>query len=114
VVCSSDHQRKLVERRGKGESGTCIHPELVVPSPQVLDEGMPSDHDARGWVPFEAPHRSESRLESPMVSFDSMVGVLGGVVQCSRQEGRDHPDQGMVPVGGDLGRLAMGGEALLR
>jgi hypothetical protein len=49
-----------------------------------------------------------------MVSFDSMVGVLGGVVQCSRQEGRDHPDQGMVPVGGDLGRLAMGGEALLR
>ena len=55
-------------------------------SPQVLDEGMSSDHDAGGPVPFEAPHRSKSCLEPPVVGFDPIVGVLGRVVQCSRQE----------------------------
>jgi hypothetical protein len=32
-VCRSDHLRELVERRGNGQSGTCIDPEFVVPSP---------------------------------------------------------------------------------
>jgi hypothetical protein len=52
------------------QSGTCIDPEFVVASPQVLDEGMTSEHEARGPVPFEASHRSKSWLEPPMVSFD--------------------------------------------
>jgi hypothetical protein len=43
-VCRSDHLRELVERRGKGQSGTCIDPEFVVPSPEVLDERMASDY----------------------------------------------------------------------
>jgi len=81
-----------------------------VPSPQVLDVGVPSDHDARGSVSFEASHRSKSCLESPMISFDSIVGELGGVVRCSRQEVRDHADQGVDPVRGDLSWLAMGGD----
>jgi len=108
-VHSSDHQRKLVERRGKGQSGACIHSEFVVPSPQVLDEGMPSDHDTRGSVAFEAFHRAKSCLEATMISFDSIVGVLRGVVECSRQEIRDHADQGVGPVGG-LGWQTMGGD----
>jgi hypothetical protein len=108
----SDHLREFVECRGKGQSGTCIDPEFVVSSPQVLDEGMPSDHDAGGAVPFEASHRSKSCLESPMVSFDPVVGVLGGVVECSRQELGDHADQGVGPVSGDLGRRSMGADRI--
>jgi len=57
-----------------------------VSSPQVLDEGMSSDHDAGRSVSFEAPHWPKSCLEATMVSFDSIVGVLGGVVQCIRQK----------------------------
>jgi len=61
-VGPSDHQRKLVEHRGERQSGAYIHPELVVPSAQVLDEGMSSEHDAGGSVLFQAPRRSKSCL----------------------------------------------------
>jgi hypothetical protein len=57
-----------------------------MPSSQVLDEGVTSDHDARGAVSFEAPHRTKSGLEPSVVSFDPVVGVLGAVVQCSREK----------------------------
>ena len=45
-----------------------------------------------------------------MVRFDSIVGVLGGVVKCSRQEVGNDPDQGVGPVSGDLSRLAVGSD----
>jgi hypothetical protein len=67
-----------------------------------------ADHDAGGSVPFEASHWAESGLEAPLVGFDPVVGVLGGVVKCSRQEAGNHPDQGVGPVSGDLSRLTMG------
>ncbi len=76
-------------------------------SSQVLDEGVASDGDAGGSVPFEAPHGAKPCLEAPVVRFDSIVGVLGGVVQCGRQEVRDHADQGVGPVSGDLSRLTV-------
>jgi hypothetical protein len=47
---------------------------------------MASDYDACGPVPFEAPHRTKPGLEAPVVSLDPVVGILGGVVQCGRQE----------------------------
>ena len=68
--------------------------EFVVSSPQVLDEGMAPDDDAGGPVAFEAPHRPKPGLESPVVSFDSIIGVLGGVVKCSRQEVGNDSHQG--------------------
>src|ERR1035437_7602278 len=68
---------------------------------------MASDYDACGPVPFEAPHRTKPGLEAPVVSLDPVVGILGGVVQCGRQEVRDHADQGVGPVSGDLGRLTV-------
>src|SRR5664280_1414394 len=71
---------------------------------------MSSDHDAGGPVPFEAPHRAKSCLEAPVVSFDSVVGVLGGVMERSRQEFCYHSDQGVGPVSRDLDWLAMGGD----
>ena len=75
-VGPSDHERKLIERCGKGHSGARIHPELVVPSPQALDEGIPPDHDAGASVPFETPHGPKPCLEASVVRFDSIVGVL--------------------------------------
>jgi hypothetical protein len=81
--------------------------EFVVSSPQVLDEGVTSDHDAGCPVPFEASHRSEPGFEPSVASLDPVVGVLGGVVKCSRRKVRDHADQGVGPVGGDLGRRAV-------
>src|SRR5665213_3234224 len=68
---------------------------------------MASDYDACGPVPFEAPHRTKPGLEAPVVSLDPVVGILGGVVQCDRQEVRDHADQGVGPVSGDLSRLTV-------
>src|SRR5664280_114483 len=68
---------------------------------------MASDYDACGPVPFEAPHRTKPGLEAPVVSLDPVVGILGGVVQCGRQEVRDHADQGVGPVSGDLSRLTV-------
>ncbi len=79
-LCRSDHLRELVKPCGKGESGMCIESECVVASSQILDEGVASDGDAGGSVPFEAPHRTKPGLEAPVVSFDSVVGVPGGVV----------------------------------
>jgi len=38
-----------------------------------------------------------------MIGSDSVIGVLGGVMECRRQELRDHEDQGFSPVNGDLG-----------
>jgi hypothetical protein len=83
-----------------------------VTSPEVLNEGMSSDHDMCGPVSFEAAHRAESGFEAPIVGFDSVVGVLSGVVQCSRQEVGNDSDQGMGPVGGDLRRFAMGANCI--
>jgi hypothetical protein len=46
-----------------------------VASPQVLVECVTSDRDAGGSVPFEAPHRSESGLEAPVVGFNGTVAL---------------------------------------
>lgn len=68
-------------------------------------KACPADGDGGGSVPFEAPHWPKPRLQASVVSFDSIVGERGGVVQCSREELGNHADQGVGPVGGDLGRL---------
>ena len=84
-VRRSDHPLEFVEGRSKGEPRTCIAPEFVVASPKVLDEGMASDYDAGRSVLFQSAHRAKSGLESPMIGFDSVVGVLGGVMECRRE-----------------------------
>jgi hypothetical protein len=42
-----------------------------------------------------------------VVSFDSIVGVPGGVVKCCRHEVGNNSDQGVGPVSGDLIRLTV-------
>jgi hypothetical protein len=56
-----------------------------VASPQVLDEGMASDYDAGRSALFQSAHRAKSGLESPMIGSDSVVGVLGGVMERGRE-----------------------------
>jgi len=73
---------------------------------------MAPEYDAGGPVPFEAPHGAKPGLEAPMISFDSVVRVLSGVVKCGWQELRNDPDQSVGPVGGDLDRLAMGADRI--
>jgi hypothetical protein len=68
-----------------------------VTAPEVLNAGMSSGHDICGPVSFEASHRAESGFEAPMVGFDSVVGVLGRVVKCSREELCNDSDQGRGP-----------------
>jgi len=57
-LCRSDRLRELVERCGKGQSGTCIDSEFVVASSQVLDEGVASDGDQVDF--WTEPESSES------------------------------------------------------
>ena len=45
---------------------------------QVLDEGVSgADHSGRAQL-FEAAHRPQSSLESPMICFDAVIAVLLG------------------------------------
>jgi len=60
-------------------------PQLVLATTQVLDEGVASDHHARGSMGLRSAHRPESGLQSAMVGFDTVVLVLAGVVQRSRK-----------------------------
>ena len=43
---------------------------------------MASDYDPGRSVLFQSAHRAKSGLESPMIGFDSVVGVPGGVMEC--------------------------------
>ena len=94
-TCRSNHLLEFVGHCGKREARTYIDPQFAMASPQVLDTGLSPDHDARDSVSFEASHRSKSGLESSVVSFDSIIGVLGGVVKCSRQEVGNDSYRGM-------------------
>ena len=85
-VYRSEHLRKFVERCGKVQSQMRVDPEFVVALPQVVNEDMPSDHDVGSPVPWETRHWSEPGVAAPLVGFDAVVGVVGGVVQCLRQE----------------------------
>jgi hypothetical protein len=95
-VRRSDHPLEFVEGRSKGEPRTCIAPEFVVASPQVLDESMASDYDACRSVLFQSAHRAEPGLESPTIGFDS--------VMARRRLRRGLPT--MAPDGGAHDRLA--------
>ncbi len=59
-------------------------------SPEVLDERVPADHDARGPVGLQSAHRPQSGLQSTVVAFTSVVLVLSGVVEGRRDQLVDH------------------------
>jgi hypothetical protein len=85
-IRGSDHHRQLVEGRGQDEAGQRINPEFVVASTDVLDECVARHDDAGRPVPIQAAHWLKPGLQPPMVGLYAVVGVLGGVVECVRQE----------------------------
>ncbi len=46
---------------------------LVVPAPEVLDEGVTTNHDRRGPICSQSALRSESRLETAVIGLDPVV-----------------------------------------
>jgi len=75
---------------------------FVVSASQVLDECVTLDHDRRGAVGLESSHRSEPRLQSAMITLDTIVGVLLGVVEHIRDQLLDVGLQYLREVGDDL------------
>ena len=63
--------------------GSRIRAEFMVAGAQVLDEGVSgADHSGRAKL-FEAVHRPQPSLESPMTCFDKVIGVLPVIWQAA-------------------------------
>ncbi len=77
---------EFIERGCKMEPGPGLGTEFVMMLSQVLDEGLSVDDHCGSAVAFQPTHRAESRLQSAMVGFDPVVGVLVGVVKHRRCE----------------------------
>jgi len=62
----------------------------VVVAAQVLDESTSgADHSDRA-KPFEAAHRPQPSLESPMICFDQVIAVLLGEMAGGGQQAPPH------------------------
>jgi hypothetical protein len=103
----SGHLAEFVERGCDPELGIRVESEFVVTSPEVLQEGVAADHDARGSVPLQSAHRPEPRLEPAVVTLDPVVRVQCGVVERGRDEFFDRPLQRGSEVGHNLRRLTV-------
>ena len=111
VAVGSDRGSELI--KGRSDSKilvACFDAEFVVAPPQVLNKRMTGDHDRRRPVGSQAAHRSKSRLETPMVTLDPIVGVLTGVMVSVSQQLLDNAQQRRGQVGSDLSRPTVIGE----
>lgn len=79
-VRRSDHQCQFIGRRSNSQPRKGVDPKSVMASPKVLHEGVASDDDAGGPIPFQAPHRAQPGLQASVVGLAPVVGVLSGVV----------------------------------
>lgn len=59
----------------------CVGSKFVMASPDVLNERVGGYDDRGGSVAFESAHWSKPRLQPTVIGFDSVVGVLLGVVE---------------------------------
>ena len=85
-ISRSDHPRQLVEGRSKGPAGQRTDPEFVVtPADAFCRNAWPRTMTQVVRSPFNPAHRAQPRLEPPVVGFDSVVRVLGGVVKRERK-----------------------------
>jgi hypothetical protein len=57
-----------------------VGPEFVVAAAQILNEGLPGDHDLCCSIRLQAAHLSQPALELPVIGLDRVVGVLLDVV----------------------------------
>jgi hypothetical protein len=73
-----------------------------VAAAEVLDEGMAAGDYVSGSEAGEPAHRAQSSLQTIMIGFDAIVGVLLGHVQGGRDEFVEHPQVRAGLVGGHL------------
>jgi len=100
----SDRDGEFVESDHHSPGHWLLGCQLVLPSPHVLDEGMPSDDHPGAVVLLEPTHRPQPRLQPAMVALDAVVGVLLGSMprrwEQLVQDGRVHRRL----IGDDLSR----------
>src|SRR6266542_4199431 len=77
----SDHDGQFGERVGETSRRSDIGPEVVEAPAKVLDEGVPADDHPRSSITLQPSHRSEARLETPVVSLERNVRVDLRVVE---------------------------------
>jgi hypothetical protein len=84
-----------------------IHAELVVATSEVLeeDEGVSGVDHPGGAKLFEAAHRPQRSLESPMICFDAVIGVLLGDVTGGRHSLVERTGMGRCSVRRHLVRV---------
>ncbi len=82
----SDHEGQFGERVGETSRRSDIGPEVVEAPAKVLDEGVPADDHPRSSITLQPSHRSEARLETPVVGLERIVRVdlrvVEGVLGC--------------------------------
>ena len=97
----------MLQLDGEGEFGEGHHEpifrvgiraELVVATSEVLDEGVSGADHSGGAKLFEAAHRPQSSLESPMICFDEVIGVLLGDVTGGMHQLVEHTGIGRCSV----------------
>jgi hypothetical protein len=76
----SDRQDQFVECDCHSPVGGLRNRQLVVSAAKVLHEGVSGDDHPGTAVLFEPAHRTQPRLQPPMVALDPIVGVPVGVV----------------------------------
>ena len=82
----SNHEGQFGERVGETSRRLDIGPEVVETPAEVLDEGVPADDHPRGSVTLQPSHRSEARLETPVVGLERIVRVGLRVVEGRREQ----------------------------
>jgi hypothetical protein len=81
VRFSLDDLGEFGERVRDAPMGARIKTELVMAAPNVLHQRMTAHNHAGIVVAFEAAHRTAARFEPPVIGFDPIVRVLGGVME---------------------------------
>ena len=77
----SDCLREFVEGGGNAQERVAgFDAEFVVASPDVLDERVAADDDARGAVGLDAAHRSQPCFQPAVVTLDPVVRIPDRVV----------------------------------
>jgi Transposase DDE domain group 1 len=97
-----DHQRELVKRDRHAPGHRRLDRQLVMPSTNVLDQGVAGDHDPGAAVLLEPAHRTKSCLQAAVVGLNPVVGVLLGVVPRRRQQLLQDDRVGRRLIGHDL------------
>ena len=57
-----------------------MHTEFVMTAPDILNEGVAGDDNARRAIAFETVHRPKTRLQPTVIALHAVVGATTGVV----------------------------------